>query len=318
MTVMDDLTKLNGERNEAASLIMGKDEGRQKPPQSVIFMVPSYSGSVTMGFLRSFYESAVLLAQAKIEVNFQSFVGDPYLSKSRNLLVSTCLRRYPQATDFFFLDDDLEWDATAILKLVQRPEPIVAGIYPKKNDTVEFPAAIHMAQDTRKLIEKDGLLVADLVPTGFLRVKRHVYEEMAAQSPQYKDGTGGGELCWNFFEMGFAKDPQPDGTDGNWWGEDYAWGRRAQAMGYKLYVYPDIEFGHRGPKTWRNNFVHSVNAVRDGTAQFADAPPAVASPAAVEPEAAHDPTSPIVAASMAAEYSPMDEAIEILNDKAAD
>ena len=110
---------------------------------------------------------------------------------------------------------------------MQHPAPIVAGIYPKKNDNIEFPAAVRMLPDGRSLQEKDGLLVADLIPTGFLRVKRHVYEEMAKESPRYKDGTSGGEECWNFFEMGFYKEQQDDGTDGQWWGEDYAWGRRA-------------------------------------------------------------------------------------------
>ncbi len=188
-----------------------------------------------------------------------------------------------------------------MLKLVQRPEAIVAGIYPKKNDTIEFPAAVRMTPDGKSLIEKNGLLVADLVPTGFLRVKRHVYEEMAAQSPRYRDGTSGGEICWNLFESGFFAEKQEDGMDGQWWGEDYAWGRRAQAMGYDLFIYPDIEFGHRGGKTWRNNFIHSVNAVREGNVQFADASPAAGSPPAdVEPEAVPG-AVPAEAASLAAD-----------------
>ena len=274
------IAKLNEERKEAAELIMKNGVG----PQYVIFMTPAFDHTVTVGFLKSFYESAIILAQNGIDCSFQCFGGDPYLAKVRNLLVSTCLKRFPQATDFFFLDADIEWDPHAVLKLVQRPEPIVAGIYPKKNDTIEFPAAVRMTKDGKQLIEKNGLLVADLVPTGFLRVKRHVYEEMAKVSPQYKDGTSGGEVCWNFFEMGFFKEDQGDGTAGQWWGEDYAWGRRAQSMGYDLFIYPDIEFGHRGGKTWRNNFVHSVNAVREGNVKLADELiPAAMS--AVEPEA---------------------------------
>src|SRR5258706_8883443 len=190
--MVEAITKLNGERSAAADLIMAKREGGQKyPPQFVIFMTPTYDHTMTAGFLKSFYESAILLAQAGINCSFQCFGGDPYLAKVRNLLVSTCLKRFPEATDFFFLDADVEWDANAVLRMVLRSEPIVAGIYPKKNDTVEFPAAVRMLPDGKSFQEKDGLLVADLVPTGFLRVKRHVYEEMAKQSPRYRDGTSG-------------------------------------------------------------------------------------------------------------------------------
>ncbi len=292
------IAKLNGERQEAAELIM--KNGMQQH-QSVIFMTPAFDYNVTLGFLRSFYESAILLARAGINVDFQAIGGDPYLAKVRNLLVSVCLKNFPQATDFFFLDADIEWDPRAVLALVQRPEPIVAGIYPKKNDIWEFPAGVRMLPDGKSFQEKNGLLVADLVPTGFLRVKRHVYEEMAAVSPQYKDGTGGGQICWNLFESGFFKEDQDDGTAGQWWGEDYAWGRRAQAMGYDLFIYPDIEFGHRGGKTWRNNFNHSVQAVRDGNVKMADELVVSPSPTdATEPEAVHGDPSP-VAASLAAD-----------------
>jgi hypothetical protein len=71
-------------------------------------------------------------------------------------------------------------------------------------------------------------------------------------------------------------------------------------MGYELFIYPDIEFGHRGGKTWRNNFIHSVTAVREGNAKLADEPPTAASPVAVEPEAVPD-TPSIGAASLAAD-----------------
>ena len=279
--------KLQDARTETSKEMTGK---YGKP--FVVFMTPSIDHMVTLGFLKSYVETTILLANHGIGCCFQSFGGDPYLAKVRNLLVSTSLKNVPHGTDFFFLDADLEWDANAALRIVNRPEAIVAGIYPKKNDTLEYPAAIRMDSKTRKPIENDGLVSAEMVPTGFLRVKRHVYEKMAAESPMYRDGTGGNAECWNIFEMGFDKGELEKTGFGQWWGEDYAWCRRALAMGYEIWVDENIEFGHRGAKTWRNNFSGAVQALRDGTATFTEeaTPAGGSSPAlpAVEPAAADD------------------------------
>jgi hypothetical protein len=103
----------------------------------------------------------------------------------------------------------------------------------------DFPCSLTADKDTGKFFEKDGLLIASMVPTGFLFVKRDVYAAMASQALRYKDSMGEGVECWNIFEMGFAKEPQPDGMDGQWWGEDCAWSRKAIEMGYDILVDPD-------------------------------------------------------------------------------
>lgn len=237
----------------------------------VVFMTPSIDHAVTLGYLKSYVETTALLSHHGWATAFQSFGGDPYLAKVRNLLVSTCLKRFPSASDLFFLDADLEWDAEAVLRSIEHPAPIMAGIYPKKNDKPDFPCDLMGDKETGKLLEtEDGLVRASMVPTGFLRVKREVYAKMAAQSARYRDGTGGNEECWNIFEMGLFLGKQPDGMDGQWWGEDYAWCQKVQAMGYEILVDPKATFGHRGGKTWRYQFDHAVEKYKTGEVEIID------------------------------------------------
>lgn len=266
------------------------------PTPSVVFMTPSIDHCVTLGFLRSYVETIALLSQNGISTSFQSFGGDPYLSKVRNLLVSVCLKRFPTATDLFFLDADLEWDAAAVLRSVLSPEPIVAGIYCKKTDKPDFPCDLIADKDTGKLLEKDGLLKASMVPTGFLRVKRHVYVKMAEGASRYRDGTGANEECWNIFEMGFSSEKEAETGFGEWWGEDYAWCRKVQAMGYEIWVDPAATFGHRGAKAWRYPFGEAVEAYREGKATVIETPAAPPPVATVEPAAAEGSPSPEAAA----------------------
>ncbi len=262
--VKAELDKLQVERNrlgQTASLAP-KDT---RP--HVVFMTPSIDHKVSVGYLQSFILTVSLLTQHGWAFSFQSFGGDPYLAKVRNLCVSECLRRFPDASHLFFLDADLEWDPEAVVRLLQHPGDITAGIYCKKNDTPDFPSSLVGVKDTTEFAERDGLIKALMVPTGFLCVRREVYAAMAATAKKYKDSMGGGVECWNIFEMGFCPEPQPDGMDGQWWGEDTAWCRKALEMGYDLLVDPTATFGHMGNKTWRFQFRDFVQGYKDGKAK---------------------------------------------------
>ncbi len=268
----------------------------------VVIMTPAISHEVTTGYHKSHVETVALLSQNGWGSSWQSFGGDPYLSKVRNLHVSECLRRFPTASHLFFIDADVEWNAEDVLKFVQHPGDIIAGVYPKKNDVPDFPASLMADKETGKFVMKDGLHVGVMVPTGFLCVRRQVYEAMAAKSYRYRDSMSQNTICWNIFEMGFCLEKQPDdpAVDGQWWGEDPAWCRKVIDMGYDILVDVNANFGHRGQKTWRYKFSEFVGAYERGEAKVIERsppgaetkrvfvePPAGVSPltAAVEPEA---------------------------------
>ena len=111
------------------------------------------------------------------------------------------------------------------------------------------------------------------MPTGFLRIKRHVLDRMAAVAGRYIDGTGHGVKAHNIFEMGYCPDNEKETGLGEWWGEDFAWCRRWHNMGGEIWVYPDINFGHRGGKTWRANFNDSVQAFKSGKVKLKELSP---------------------------------------------
>lgn len=235
--------------------------------QFVVFATPAFDHTLTLGYFKSAYLTNAALDKAGILHGYYMLGGDPYLAKVRNLLVEHCLRSYPTMTDFFFVDADVEWDPAGVLKLLEAPHDVVCGIYPKKNDITEFPCDLDFS--TGALIEKDGFYKAIHVPTGFLRIKRHVLEKMIAVEPTYDDGTGNLKAVHNVFEMGFSGERKPGGT-GKWWGEDYAWSEKWLAMGGEIWVYPDIQFGHRGQKTWHANFNDSLKAYHEGQAKIVD------------------------------------------------
>ena len=229
------------------------------PRQPVVaFAIPTYSKSVSM----ETYQSMLTLQWRMFYEGFPMVQimagGDPYLAKVRNKLVTMFLKNHPEATDLFFIDDDVGFagDAAieAAMKIIRSDKDVVAGIYRKKDDKIIWPVELHADAATGQFVRDGDFLLAGLVPTGFLRIKRHVLEQMAAASTTYKDtDQDDNEMdVYNIFEMGFDK------SDGKWWGEDYAFCARWRGMGGEIWVYPDIEFTHRGSKAWRGNFADAV------------------------------------------------------------
>ena len=211
-----------------------------------VFAVPCVSHTVTVEFFYAYQASSQLLMKAGITHSCINVNGDCYLASARNRLVHKFLTEFPGGTDLFFLDDDIGWtDPEAVARLLLDDVDVVAGVYPKKQEKLEFPVV--MDESLGHLIQSpSGLFKALRVPTGFLRIKRHVLEKMAAASPKYLQPTAEGDkqTIAEVFRMGAY------GSE-YWWGEDFDWCNRWRAMGGEIWVDPCIEFTHSGRKQWK-------------------------------------------------------------------
>ena len=168
----------------------------------VMLATPTFERRPCVEYVVSMCETQRILHAKKIDYIGKQYcwVVTPYLGKVRNTLVRNMLGDHPEVTDLFFIDDDIGWPAHKVIELLERPEDVVCGFYPKKQDAAEWPGNLE-SQDG-KPIEKDGLLLAHLVPTGFMRIKRHVLEKMAQNVSKYLEPRPDGShaMTWNIFE----------------------------------------------------------------------------------------------------------------------
>ena len=226
----------------------------------VLFCTPCLNHQVHLDHFASFVGTHDLLNAQGIRHQATHIGGLAFIDHARNILCHRFLHEFPEATDLFFLDDDIGWPPAAVLKLLSHDVDMVAGVYPLKQDEGGFPAAILADKETGQPIERNGLIKAGHVPAGFLRIRRSVIKRMAEGQPTYpfRHADGKVDLLANIFRTGY------DEKSGERAGEDVDFCWRWSEMGGEMWIDPDINFSHVGRKRWRGNFNDAINRVRAG------------------------------------------------------
>jgi hypothetical protein len=213
----------------------------------VIFGIPSYDNRVCYEFFGSMLDTERLLTCQQISHGYIGLGGDQFIARVRNKLATQFLRDYPEGTDLFFLDDDIGWPAEKIVEFLKRPEDIVAGIYPKRQDKSDFPVEFAADPDGGALIERNGLIKALAAPAGFMRIRRHVLERMAPAAGVFHEREPDGRQAtyYDIFRTGVVNE--------EFSGEDFLFCQNARLAGFEIWVDPNIDFTHRGTKAWSGN-----------------------------------------------------------------
>lgn len=234
--------------------------------QIAVFATPSLGHAVCLEYLTSALQTNGLMWAQQRPHAWTQLAGDCFIAKVRSKMVDEFL--VGAGTDLFFIDDDLGWPPGKVLEFLDRPEPIVAGVYPKRMDTRDWPVALGADAETGELIEHDGLIRAVHAPTGFMRIKRDVLAHLVELSPTFRDAEKDGVI--KEYRAVFNAGP---GADGWWWGEDYHFCNLASANGYEIWVDPNIEFSHRGDKRYTGTLADGLDTFR-ARARAAVHPPA--------------------------------------------
>ena len=238
---------------------MGRLNGQQveMAMPRVVFATPTLDHRVSIEHRNSLLQASRLLSERNIGHDYIAIGGDCYLAKVRNKLVTMFLRDFPDSTDLFFLDEDVGFPPEKVVEFLLRPEPVVAGVYPKKSDNLDFP--VQMLAENGALIEEGGFCMVGNVGAGFLRIKRKVLEVLAEHAEKFREYPDGEEYH-NIFSMGM-------GTDHLWWGEDYVFVQKVVSLGGEVWVDPDIAFTHRGMKAWSARLSDHLSVFRDKASQ---------------------------------------------------
>ena len=224
--------------------------------QKVFLASPAYR-DVGVGYAFALFHSSAALSNAGIAAELAIFSGDCHVDDARNRLVRDFLAS--DCTDLVFLDTDLRWEPSDLVALCQYDRDVVGASYPLKQDEGGYPV-MPLEGDTVACPDQDGLIEVGGLPTGFLRIRRHVLETLAAGAPRYFGKHDVGASTPLIFERTLTGTVR--------WGGDYTFCRKWRDAGGKIHLMPMPDMAHTGEWTWSGSFAASLRRENGTTLRY--------------------------------------------------
>lgn len=209
--------------------------------RSIFIAVPCYAAPETQ-FIASLRRLERTLAKLGMRYAVVELTGESLISRARNRLIA--IFEASDFTDFLFLDSDLVFEPADVLRLVQSEHGLCAAPYPAKapgGRLIGNPVGVQGASGgPLQRVVKDGFVLAQDLPTGFMLIRRATLERIAKETPEVDDDMPGSSL--RSYRVYF--DTAIDGRQ--YLSEDWFFTRLARACGVEAWLDTRAKLGHVG------------------------------------------------------------------------
>jgi hypothetical protein len=233
--------------------------------------IPCFGGKIESRTTEALIRLHHYCINQNIPVNHNFLNNSAIITEARNELVSMFLDS--DSTHFLFIDADIEFPLSAFKRAVRANKDVFCVPYPSKKfhwkyykpEKGESSAYwFQMMFDTTKEFSlNDGAIEIDRAPTGFMMIKREVFEIMKKKMPELKYKMArsmNGEMIekelWGFFDLG--KTPE-----GGRVGEDYAFCDRWKACGGRIFASVLDKMAHIGNHSYEGAAIDKFDVERN-------------------------------------------------------
>jgi hypothetical protein len=239
----------------------------------VFIATPMYGGMAHGMYVKSCLDLQSTLGKYGIETKFSFLFNESLITRARNYLVDEFLRS--GYTHLLFIDSDVHYNPEDVVALLALDKDVIGGPYPKKSinwGNVAEAARKHPNMNPRELEKLVGEYVFNVVKgtsqfqvteplevmeigTGYMLVKRHVFDKMAVQYPniRYKpDHVGqsnfdGSRYIHAYFDTVIdSKESITGGGTDRYLSEDYMFCQMWRKMGGEIWLCPWMKTQHIG------------------------------------------------------------------------
>lgn len=232
------------------------DEGPRATGQKVCLATVAYD-SPDASYTFSIQRSREALRMAGIQSAYMLLSGNCHVDDARNNVVQNFL--LTDCTDLVFLDADVSWQPESLVELCQYDRDLVGAVYPYRHTGNGDKMPVRMVESTMQ--EEDGLVEVEGLPTGFMRIRRNVLEQLAANASSYWNRGDRRSQTPILFERTFENEIR--------WGGDLAFCNKWRAAGGKIYTAPEIRLGHTGKTIIYDSFGAWIRRHRNETLRHA-------------------------------------------------
>lgn len=241
-------------------------------PPSIMIATPMYGGMCTGHYVHGVLTSVTKLRELGAKVYWSHMMNESLITRARNELVRLFLE---QGHDYLmFIDADISFDHTAIPTLLYADKDVACGIYPKKEvdwaaveragkagkeGLKDFSGAfvMNMIGDQHAETDGDGLIEVRHGGTGFMLIKRGVFEALAPHVPTYRTSSfkdAQGEYVKPLTHEFFATSIDASGA---LLSEDYHFCELWRKHGGRIHANPFIPLEHVGTYVYGGDITKS-------------------------------------------------------------
>lgn len=213
--------------------------------QKVHICLPCYGGMLTESTFMSFIKWSNIARQLGVDWTVETMTNESLISRGRNTLSAKFLAK-EESTHLMFIDADIGWEPWHLIALLMRDLDVVGGLYPMKTLPVKWVVnGVEGAKST-----DDGLIEVSKTGTGFLLIKRRVFEKLKEHPEvvQYNADIGldpkYNEFMYTFFDTGVREN--------RYYSEDWWFCDNWRQLGGKVFVDKRILLKHSGSFTFSN------------------------------------------------------------------
>ena len=232
--------------------------------------MPCYGGMLTEQTFMSYIKWANTCRQLGIDWTMETMTNESLISRARNTLDAKFLNN-PDSTHLMFVDADIGWEPWHLLVMLNRQVDVIGGLYPMKTLPVKWVVNGFDGAETGE----DGLQEVSKTGTGFMLVKRDVFEKLNAH-PAVKPFNN---------DIGLPKELDQHlrtyydtaVRENRYYSEDWTFCENWRDLGGRIWVDKRVLLRHTGTYTFDfqaqeplYKALHEI-AVANGTAQVAAA-----------------------------------------------
>ena len=244
----------------------------------ILIAIPCYDQQVTESFMMSLLDSLIFYTRAGLQFSITT-ISDSLISRARNTLVAKFMAM-DNYTHLMFIDSDIGFSREAIVKLLWHDKDVITGSYPIKEinwqkveesvkngvpsnrlleNSVRFVVNPVRTNQNEMTVDKGAVSVYD-AGTGFMLIKRQVFERMFKEYPHLKfiDDTGAlteeeNKYAYALFNSFIENE--------RFLSEDYGFCRYWQDMGGEIWVDPVLSLTHVGRIKFKGTMVNYLNSI---------------------------------------------------------
>jgi len=243
-----------------------------------VVVSPSHDGKFFQNYVLSMLNLTIEAERAGMRLQVLFHQGESLVTRARNNCVAQFLAN-PHWTHLFWIDADIGFSAQAAFRLLLSGYDIAAGVYPLKRENwpaegvaagttqQQFEAtftrytvnakASEVTSQVELDVQPDGFMKMDEAPTGFMVIKRAVFERLMASYPDLSyvpDSIGEANLGLHYRFFDVMVDP----VTRRYLSEDYGFCRLWSRLGESIYIDANSNLSHQGAKLYRGDFANSL------------------------------------------------------------